>query len=154
MAKQQKGDRTGQTPATDADNEQHSGELPQEQNGNATDTPQPDANAGTGATDGASTGEGSDSDPERPTDDQAPSDAAGVGTAPLTGSAATDGGNEQQRGGYDPESEPIPDERVLVRFTGPWKNYSRGDLTRLPPAEADLVIKKELAESEPEPDEE
>ncbi|MFR9719088.1 hypothetical protein ACL00X_07005 [Aeromonas diversa] len=40
----------------------------------------------------------------------------------------------------------MPDDRVLVCFTGPWKNYSRGDLTRLPPTEAELVIKKELAE--------
>jgi hypothetical protein len=40
---------------------------------------------------------------------------------------------------------PAPDERVLVRFTGPWKNYSRGDVTRLPDAEARSVIAKGLA---------
>ncbi|MGV2923749.1 MULTISPECIES: hypothetical protein [Aeromonas] len=43
---------------------------------------------------------------------------------------------------------------MLVRFTGPWKNYSRGDITRLSPAEAELVFKKTLAEAEPEQAEE
>ncbi|WP_323077050.1 hypothetical protein [Aeromonas hydrophila] len=38
---------------------------------------------------------------------------------------------------------------MLVRFTGPWKNYSCGDITRLSPAEAELVIKKALADAEP-----
>lgn len=40
---------------------------------------------------------------------------------------------------------PAPDERVLVRFTGPWKNYSRGDITRLHDAEARSVVAKGLA---------
>jgi hypothetical protein len=46
------------------------------------------------------------------------------------------------------EDEPVPpalDERVLVRFTGPWKNYSRGDITRLHDAEARSVVAKGLA---------
>ena len=136
MAKPSKGDRTAQTPATDADHEQRSGELPQETTSNATDTPQPDADVGSGPADGSGTGEGSDSDPAQPAAAQAPGDAAGAGPAPLTGD----------------EPAPLPDERVLVCFTGPWKNYSRGDITRLSPAEAELVFKKALAEAVAEPD--
>ena len=64
---------------------------------------------------------------------------------------ATDSDHEQQSGD---DLTPTNDERVLVRFTGPWKNYSRGDITRLSPAEAELVIKKELADYEPEQAEE
>lgn len=62
---------------------------------------------------------------------------------------ATDADHEQHSG-----DEPAPDndERVLVRFTGPWKNYSRGDITRLSPAEVELVFKKALAEAVAEPD--
>lgn len=59
----------------------------------------------------------------------------------------TDADHEQQSGD---EAAPDHDERVLVRFTGPWKNYSRGDITRLSPAEAELVFKKALAELEQE----
>ena len=152
MAKPTKGDRAGQTPATDADHEQQSGELPQEHISNATDTPQPDADAGSGPADCSGTGEGSDSDPAQPAAAQAPGDAAGAGTAPLTGeqsTGATDADHEQQSGD---EPAPLPDERLLVRFTGPWKNYSRGDITRLLPAEAELVFKKALAEAVAEPD--
>ncbi|MCF5855602.1 hypothetical protein K3H44_09955 [Aeromonas veronii] len=129
MAKPTKGDRAGQTPATDADPEQQSGELPQEPISNETDTPQPDADAG------------SWQDPH-----------AGAGTAPLNGeqsTGATDADHEQQSGD---EPAPAHDERVLVRFTGPWKNLSRGDITRLSPAEAELVFKKALAEAVAEPD--
>lgn len=154
MAKPSKGDRTAQTPATDADHEQRSGELPQETTSNATDTPQPDADVGSGPADGSGTGEGSDSDPAQPAAAQAPGDAAGAGPAPLTGdqpAGATDADHEQQSGD---EPAPLPDERVLVRFTGPWKNYSRGDITRLSPAEAEVVIKKTLAQAEPEQAEE
>lgn len=64
---------------------------------------------------------------------------------------ATDADRKQQSGD---EPAPLPDERVLVRFTGPWKNYSRDDITRLSPAEAELVIKKTLAQVEPEQAEE
>ncbi|MGU5545613.1 hypothetical protein ACV1CV_14660 [Aeromonas veronii] len=156
MAKTSKGDRVAQTPATDADHEQQSGELPQEPTSNATDTPQPDADAGSGPADGSGTGEGDESDPDHHAAGQAPGDAtgdaAGAGTAPLTGeqsTGATDADHEQQSGD---EPTPIPDERVLVRFTGPWKNYSRGDITRLSPAEAELVFKKALAEAVAEPD--
>lgn len=158
MAKPSKGDRAAQTPATDADNEQQSGELPQEPISNATDTPQPDADAGLGQDPHAGTGEGDESDPAQPAAAQAPGDAtgdaAGAGTAPLTGdqsAGATDADNEQQSGD---EPAPLPDELVLVlvRFTGPWKNYSRGDITRLSPAEAELVFKKALAEAVAEPD--
>jgi hypothetical protein len=154
MAKPAKGARAGQTPATDDAQEQQSGELPQEPISNATDTPQPDADAGTGSADGASTGEGADSDPDHTAAVQAPSDATGAGPAPLTGGLAegtTDDDQEQQSGD---EPAPIPDERVLVRFTGPWKNYSRGDVTRLSPAAAELVLKKARAEAEPEQAEE
>ncbi len=152
MAKPTKGDRAGQTHATDADPEQRSGELPQETTNNATDTPQPDADAGSGPADGSGTGEGSDSDPAQPAAAQAPGDAAGAGPAPLTGdqpAGATDADHEQQSGDGP---APLPDERVLVCFTGPWKNYSRGDITRLSPAEAELVFKKTLAEAVAEPD--
>lgn len=155
MAKPPKGARAGQTPATDADHKQQSGELPQEPTSNATDTPQPDADAGTGQDPHAGTGEGDESDADHPAADQAPGDAAGAGPAALTGDQATgstDADHELYGGGDEPAS--IPDERVLVRFTGPWKNYSRGDLTRLSPAEAELVFKKALAEAEPEQAEE
>ncbi|WP_322861861.1 hypothetical protein [Aeromonas allosaccharophila] len=152
MGKPTKGDRAGQTPATDADHEQQSGELPQEPTSNATDPPQPDADAGTGQDPHAGTGEGDESDSDHPAAGQAPGDAAGAGTAPLSGdqpAGATDADHEQQ-GGDGPA--PLPDERVLVCFTGPWKNYSRGDITRLSPAEAELVFKKALAEAVAEPD--
>lgn len=154
MAKPPKGPRAGQASATDADNDQQSGELPQEPTSNATDTPKPDTDAGAGQDPHAGTGEGDESDSDHPAAGQAPGDAAGAGTAPLTGeqsAGATDADHEQQ-GGDEPA--PIPDERVLVRFTGPWKNYSRGDITRLSPAEAELVIKKTLAKVEPEQAEE
>ncbi|MCF5889817.1 hypothetical protein K3H46_02085 [Aeromonas veronii] len=150
MAKPSKGDRAGQPPASDADREQQSGELSQEPINNATDTPQPDADAGTGPADGSGTGEGDESDSDRHAASQAPGDAAGAGTAPLTdeqSTSASDADHEQQ-GGDEPA--PLPDERVLVRFKGPWKNYSRGDITRLSPAEAELVFKKALAESDQE----
>lgn len=156
MAKPPKGPRAGQAPATDADNDHQSGELPQEQTSNATDTPQPDADAGAGQDPHAGTGEGDESDSDQPAAGQAPGDAtgdaAGAGTAPLTSdqpAGATDADHEQH-GGDEPA--PLPDERVLVRFTGPWKNYSRDDVTRLSPAEAELVIKKTLAEAVAEPD--
>ncbi len=154
MAKPPKGARDGQTPATDADHEQQRGELPQEPTSNATDTPQPAADAGTGQDPNAGTGEVDESDADHPAADQAPGDAAGAGPAPLTGeqsAGATDADHEQQ-GGDEPA--PLPDERVLVRFTGPWKNYSRGDIARLSQAEAELVIKKTLAQVEPEQAEE
>lgn len=154
MAKPPKGPRAGQASATDADNDQQSGELPQEPTSNAIDTPQPDADAGSGQDPLAGTGEGDESDSDHPAAGQAPGDAAGAGTAPLTGdqpAGATDADNEQQ-GGDEPA--PLPDERVLVRFTGPWKNYSRDDVTRLSPAEAEQVIKKTLAQVEPEQAEE
>ncbi|WP_323936181.1 hypothetical protein [Aeromonas veronii] len=158
MAKPPKGPRAGQASATDADNDQQSGELPQEPTSNATDIPKPDADAGAGQDPHAGTGEGDESDPDHPAAGQAPSDAtgdaAGAGAAPLTGdqpAGATDADHEQQ-GGDEPA--PLPDERVLVRFTGPWKNYSRDDITRLSPAEAELVIKKTLAQVEPEQTEE
>ncbi len=151
MAKPPKGARAGQVPATDADHEKQSGELPQEPISNATEPPQPDADAGTGPADGAGTGEGAASDPDHPATAQAPGDAAGTGPAPLTGeqgTGATDADNKQQRGGE--LDLVVVDDRVLVRFTGPWKNYSSGDLTRLQPVEAELVIKKALAELEEE----
>ncbi|HHO0771181.1 TPA: hypothetical protein ACSP2J_003195 [Aeromonas hydrophila] len=75
-----------------------------------------------------------------------PMKSARTGLAP-----ATDADHEQQSGD---EPASLPDERVLVRFTGPWKNYSRGDITRLSPAEAEVVIKKTLAQAEPEQAEE
>ena len=156
MAKPPKGPRAGQASATDADHEQQSGELPQEPTSNATDTPQPDADAGAGQDPNAGTGEGDESDSDHPAAGQAPGDAtgdaAGAGTAPLTGEQSTgapDADHEQQSGD---EPAPLPDERVLVCFTGPWKNYSRGDITRLSPAEAELVFKKALAEAVAEPD--
>ncbi len=155
MTKPAKGARAGQTPATDADHEQQSGELPQEPTSNATDTPQPDADAGTGQDPHAGTGEDDESDSDHHAAGQAPGDAtgdaAGAGPAPLTGEQATDADHEQQSGD---EPAPAHDERVLVHFTGPWKNYSRGDLTRLSPAEAELVFKKALAEAEHEQAEE
>ncbi|HEH9405106.1 hypothetical protein ACJ7VZ_08295 [Aeromonas salmonicida] len=154
MAKPTKSARTGQAPATDAEHEQQSGELPQEQTSNATDTPQPDADAGTGQDPHAGAGEGDESDSDHHAAGQAPGDAAGAGAAPLTGDQSTgapDADHEQQSGD---EPAPLPDERVLVRFTGPWKNYSRGDITRLSPAEAEVVIKKTLAQAEPEQAEE
>lgn len=154
MSKQPKGARAGQAPATDADHEQQSGEPPQEPTSNETDTPQPDADAGTGQDLHAGTGEGDESDFDRHPAGQAPGDAVGAGAAPLTGDQSTgapDADHEQQSGELP---APLPDERVLVRFTGPWKNYSRGDITRLSPAEAELVIKKALAEAEPEQAEE
>lgn len=152
MAKPSKGDRAGQTPTTDADHEQQSGELPQEPISNATDTPQPEADAGSGQYPHAGTGEGDESDPDHHAASQTPGDGAGAGTAPLTGeqyTGATDVDHEQQSGD---EAAPDHDERVLVRFTGPWKNYSRGDITRLSPAEAELVFKKALAEAVADPD--
>jgi len=150
MTKSAKGALAGQTPATAADHEKQSGELPQEPISNATDTPQPDADAGTGQDPHAGTGEGDESDPDHYAAGQAPGDAAGAGPAPLTGdqSAGATGADHEQQSGDEPV--PVPDERVLVRFTGPWKNYSRGDITRLLPAEAELVLKKALAEAEPE----
>ena len=158
MAKPPKGPRAGQASATDANHEQQSGELPQESISNATDTPQPDAEASAGPTDGTGTGEGTDSDPDHlaaaKTPGDATGDAAGDVSAPLTGeqeAGATGSDNEQQGGG---EPEPVTDDRSLVRFTGPWKNYSRGDITQLPKAEAELVINKALAEAEAEPDRE
>ncbi|MGU5658684.1 hypothetical protein [Aeromonas veronii] len=75
-----------------------------------------------------------------------PPKGARVGQTPVH-----DADHEQQGGD---EHALIPDERVLVRFTGPWKNYSRGDITRLSPAEAELVIKKALAQVWPEQAEE
>ncbi|MGN5136640.1 hypothetical protein ACTG2E_23250 [Aeromonas veronii] len=150
MAKPPKGPRAGQASATDADNDQQGGELPQEPTSNATDTPQPDADAGAWQDPHAGTGEGDESDSDHPAAGQAPSDAtddaAGAGAAPLTGdqpAGATNSDNEQQSGD---ERAPLPDERVLVRFTGPWKNYSRGDITRMSPAEAELLLKKALVE--------
>lgn len=154
MAKPTKGAGAAQTPATDAYHQQQSGELPQESTSNATDTPQPDADAGLGQDPHVGTGEGDESDPDHHAAGQAPGDAAGAGTAPLTGdqsAGATDADHEQQSGD---EPAPLPDERVLVRFTGPWKNYSRGDITRLSPAEAELVFKKALAEAVAESDQE
>lgn len=152
MAKPPKGPRAGQASATDADHEQRSGELPQEHISNATDTPQPDADAGTGQDPHAGTGEGDESDSDHHAAGQAPGnatgDTAGAGPAPLTGDqsvSATGAAHEQQSGD---EPAPIPDERVLVRFNGPWKNYSRGDITRLSPAEAELLLKKVLVELE------
>ncbi|MGY3993027.1 hypothetical protein [Aeromonas veronii] len=152
MAKPTKGDRAGQTPATDADPEQQSGELPQEPISNETDTPQPDADAGSWQDPHAGAGEGDESDSDHHASSQAPGDAAGAGTAPLNGeqsTGGTDADHEQQSGD---EPAPAHDERVLVRFTGPWKNYSRSDITRLSPAEAELVFKKALAEAVAEPD--
>ncbi|RQM76217.1 hypothetical protein EHZ47_09190 [Aeromonas jandaei] len=154
MAKPPKGPRAGQASATDADHEQQGGELPQEPTSNATDTPQPDADAGSGQDPHAGTGEGDESDSDHHAAGQAPGDAAGAVTTPLTGdqsAGATDADREQQSGD---EPDPLPDERVLVRFPGPWKNYSRGDITRLSPAEAELVFKKALAQDEPEQAEE
>lgn len=154
MAKPPKGPRAGQASATDADPEQQNGDEPQEPTSNATDTHQPDADAGTGQDPNAGTGEGDESDSDHHAAGQAPGDAAGAGAAPLTGDPSTgapDADHEQQNGD---EPAPLPDERVLVRFTGPWKNYSRGDITRLSPAEAELVFKKALAEAEPEQAEE
>ena len=154
MAKPPKGASAGLAPATDADHEQQSGEPPQEPTRNATDTPQPDADAGTGQDPHAGTGEGDESDSDHHAAGQTPGDAAGAGAAPLTGdpsTGATDADHEQQNGD---EPAPLPDERVLVRFTGPWKNYSRGDITRLSPAEAEQVFKKALAQAEPEQAEE
>lgn len=151
MAKPPKGALAGQAPATDADHEQQSGEPPQEPTRNATDTPQPDADAGTGQDPHAGTGAGDESDTDHRAAGQAPGDAAGAGPAPLTGAQSADADRELQSGD-DPA--PTHDERVLVRFTGPWKNYSRGDITRLSPAEAELVFKKTLAEAEPEQAEE
>jgi hypothetical protein len=151
MAKPSKGDRAGQPPATDADHEQQSGELPQEPISNATDTPQPDAEAGSGQDTHAGTGDSNESDSDHHAASQAPGDAAGAGTAPLTdeqSTSASDADHEQQSGD---EPAPAHDERVLVRFTGPWKNYSRSDITRLSPAEAELVFKKALAEAVAEP---
>lgn len=154
MAKPPKGARAGLAPATDADHEQQSGEPPQEPTRNATDTPQPDADAGSGQDPHAGTDEGDGSDSDHHAAGQAPGDAtgdaAGAGTTPLTGdqSAGATDADLELRGGDEPA--PIPDERELVRFTGPWKNYSRGDITRLSPAEAELVFKKALAEAEPE----
>ncbi|MCS3793814.1 hypothetical protein [Aeromonas hydrophila] len=151
MAKPSKGDRAGQPPATDADHEQQSGELPQEPISNATDTPQPDAEAGSGQDTHAGTGDSNESDSDHHAASQAPGDAAGAGTAPLTdeqSTSASDADHEQQSGD---EPAPAHDERVLVRFTGPWKNYSRSDITRLSSAEAELVFKKALAEAVAEP---
>lgn len=150
MAKPPKGARAGQTPATGADHEQQGGELPQEPISNATDTPHPAADAGLGQDPHAGTGEGDESDPDHHAAGQAPGDAtgdaAGVGHSPLTGeqSAGASDADCEQQGGDDPA--PLPNERVLVRFTGPWKNYSRGDITRLAPADAELITKKALAE--------
>lgn len=152
MAKPSKGDRAGPPPATDADHEQQSGELPQEPISNATDTPQPDAEAGSGQDTHAGTSDSNESDSDHHAASQAPGDAAGSGTAPLTdeqSTSASDADHDQQSGD---EPAPAHDERVLVRFTGPWKNYSRSDITRLSPAEAELVFKKALAEAVAEPD--
>ncbi|CAJ1836692.1 hypothetical protein HLBENOHH_01987 [Aeromonas dhakensis] len=151
MAKPSKGDRVGQTPATDADHEQQSGELPQEPISNATDTPQPNADAGSGQGPHARTVEGDESDSDHHAASQAPDDAAGAGPAPLTDEQSTGApdADQEQQGGDGPAL--IPDDRVLVRFTGPWKNLSRGDITRLSPAEAELVFKKALAEAVAEP---
>ncbi len=148
MAKPPKGARAGQAPATDADHEQQSGEPPQEPTRNATDTPQPDADAGTGQDPHAGTGAGDESDTDHHAAGQAPGDAAGADPAPLTGaqSAGATDANCEQQSGDDPA--PTHDELVLVRFTGPWKNYSRGDITRLSPAEAELLLKKALVEPE------
>lgn len=156
MAKPPKDARAGQTPATDADHERQSGELPQEPTSNATDTPQPDADTGSGQDPHAGTGEGDESDSDHHAAGQAPGDAtgdaAGAGTTPLIGDqSAGDNDTDLERQGGD-EPAPLPDERVLVRFTGPWKNYSRSDITRLSPAEAELVFKKALAEAVAEPD--
>ncbi|WP_139725220.1 hypothetical protein [Aeromonas dhakensis] len=148
MAKPPKGARAGQAPATDADHEQQSGEPPQEPTSNETDTPQPDADAGTGQDPHAGTGEGDASYSDHHAAAQALGDATGAGPAPLTGdqSAGATDANCEQQSGDDPA--PTHDERVLVRFTGPWKNYSRGDITRLSPAEAELLLKKALVEPE------
>lgn len=139
MAKPQKGSavKTDASSATGADDEQQSGTLPQEQSSDATDTTQPDANAGTGAADGTGSGEGTDEDADQPLAGQTSADAAGTGAASLSGDM-TDADDDQP--------EPLPDNRVPVRFTGPWKSYSRGDVTKLQPEEANTVIRKELAE--------
>ena len=41
---------------------------------------------------------------------------------------------------------------TLIKVIRPFKNYSPGDITRLSPAEAELVFKKALAEAVAEPD--
>lgn len=130
MAKPHKGSavKTDTPSTTGADNQPS-----QAQSRDVTDTPQLDAHAGIGAADGTGAGDGAGEGADQSTAGPASTDAAGTGRAPPSGHAT----------GAD--NTPQPDERVLVRFTGPWKNYSRGDVTRLPDAEARCVIAKGLA---------
>ena len=122
-------------PSLAAENEPHGGAQPQEPSNDATDTPQPDINADTESAAAACPGAAAASEPDTPAADPGP---AADDPAQLTDSAG------------EPDQPPcaiLPDDRVPLRFTGPWKNYSRGDITRLPPDEAGLVIKKGLAEA-------
>lgn len=121
-------------PQTDA--------QPSENTTHATDAPPSTAAPDTGAT--------SEPDPDAnqdPADKSGDTTAAGDEPPPLTeikpAAETTDGI------GPDASEEPdasVADDKVLVRFTGPWKNYSRGDVTRLAADEVLRVIDKGLAE--------
>jgi hypothetical protein len=117
-------------------------EQPSENTTHATDSSQ-----SSGAPD---TGTIADPDPDAnkdPADESGDTAAAGDEPPPLTeinpAAETTDGI------GPDASEEPVAsvaDDKVLVRFTGPWKNYSRGDVTRLAADEVLRVIDKGLAE--------
>lgn len=130
-------------PAADADTMlPQTNEQPSENTTHATDAP-----PSTGAPD---TGATSEPDPDAnkdPADESSDTATTGDEPPPLTEINPT---AEMTDGiGPDASEEPaasVADDKVLVRFTGPWKNYSRGDVTRLAADEVLRVIDKGLAE--------
>ncbi|MFQ2193299.1 RodZ family helix-turn-helix domain-containing protein [Aeromonas jandaei] len=136
-------DHGGVAADADTDTErQQTNEQPSENTTHATDIPQSPAAPDTGATAGPTSGSNKD-----PADE--PVDTAAIGDEPpsltesVTAAEATDGI------GPDTSAEPsmlVADDTVLIHFTGPWKNYSRGDVTRLAADEVLRVIDKGLAE--------
>jgi hypothetical protein len=129
--------------AADADTErQQTNEQPSENTTHATDIPQSPAAPDTGATAGPTSG--SNKDPaDEPGDTAATGDEPPSLTESVTAAEATDGIGPDTS---EEPSMPVADDTVLVRFTGPWKNYSRGDVTRLAADEVLRVIDKGLAE--------
>lgn len=147
MAKLNKEGAASQTDqgglAADADSTQpQTDEQPSENTTHATDTPPSTAAPDTGTT--------AAPDPDAnqaPADEPGDTAATGDEQPPLTESNPS---AETTEGiGPDASEEPaasVADDKVLVCFLGPWKNYSRGDVTRLAADEVLRVIDKGLAE--------
>lgn len=130
-------------PAADADSTQpQTDEQPSENTTHATDAPPSTAAPDTGTT------AAPDPDANQAPADE-PGDTAATGDEPPPLTESNPAAETTDGIGTDACEEPaasVADDKVLVRFTGPWKNYSRGDVTRLAADEVLRVIDKGLAE--------